>query len=62
MPTLNSFSTTLFSRPDINGNPVSAKYLQDGNGNFIINPLSKTGEPYIVPAEYNLQAVKNPSF
>lgn len=32
---------------------VDSKYLQDSNGNYVIDPTSPTGEPYIVPADMN---------
>jgi hypothetical protein len=37
------------------GNDVAAKYLKDTNGNYIIDRLS--GRPYLVPADFNLDAV-----
>lgn len=30
---------------------VDSKYLTDANGNYVIDPTSPTGEPYIVPAD-----------
>lgn len=32
---------------------VSAKYLKDNTGNYVINPSSPIGEPYIAPFNYN---------
>lgn len=41
-------SFTVYSR---GGSPVSAKYLRDKDGNYI---LKKDGTPYVVPADFNL--------
>ncbi len=38
-----------------NGNNVAAKYLKDTNGNYIMD--GSTGRPYVVPADFNLDAV-----
>jgi len=37
------------------GNDVAAKYLKDANGNYIMD--GSTGRPYVVPADFNLDAV-----
>ena len=40
---------------DRRGNNVAAKYLKDTNGNYIMD--GSTGRPYVVPADFNLDAV-----
>jgi len=37
------------------GNDVAAKYLKDTTGNYIMD--GSTGRPYVVPADFNLDAV-----
>jgi len=44
----------LFVKND-KGNDVAAKYLKDTNGNYIMD--GSTGRPYVVPADFNLDAV-----
>ncbi|MBU0631472.1 hypothetical protein KKA17_02395 [bacterium] len=36
---------------------VNSKYLQDANGNYVIDPTSPTGEPYIIPADMDFNTI-----
>lgn len=39
------------------GPSVDSKYLTDSNGNYVINPTSPTGEPYIIPANMDFDSL-----
>lgn len=52
---MGQYGADNFFVKDARGNDVAAKYLKDTNGNYIID--GSTGRPYIVPADFNLDAV-----
>ncbi len=52
---MGRYGTDHFFVKDANKKDVAAKYLKDANGDYIMN--RSTGRPYVVPADFNLDAV-----
>ncbi len=48
------FGPDTFTVKSQDGTDVAAKYLKDNNGNYILN---YEGAPYIVPADFDLNAM-----
>jgi Ca2+-binding RTX toxin-like protein/subtilisin-like proprotein convertase family protein len=60
VPKNNQFGPDYFTVKSKDGSIVAAKWLDDGNGNYIMAPVPKKvtadEKPYIVPADYSLDA------
>ena len=54
VPATGQFGPNNFTVQSIKGVAVDAKYLMDSTGaNYIIDPNSPTGKPYVVPRDYD---------